>query len=196
MDHNGIDVHKRDSQIYILAERSGDHRAAHPHRARARRVVGNITPVLRHCRHLPAWHSADDAPAIVRRSCQSQWAWSNGSGWRAGDPDSNGGTRTTEKRPSGARADDTTTGAQVGRRSACGRTQRARPLPPVSVSLRLVVSLETLAHKRLPVVALRAASVMAQDRQKIMAAGFDGFHGKPISMREKLATMRGILERS
>src|SRR5215831_21128378 len=34
---------------------------------------------------LPAWHSADNAPAIVRRSCPSPWAWSNGSGRRAGD---------------------------------------------------------------------------------------------------------------
>jgi len=29
-----------------------------------------------------------------------------------------------------------------------------------------------------------------------MAAGFDGFQGKPISVRELLATIRGILERS
>jgi DNA-binding response OmpR family regulator len=36
---------------------------------------------------------------------------------------------------------------------------------------------------------------MAQDRQKIMAAGFDGFQGKPISVRELLATTRAILER-
>jgi len=36
---------------------------------------------------------------------------------------------------------------------------------------------------------------MAQDRQKIMAAGFDGFQGKPVSVRELLATMREILER-
>src|SRR5262249_10674818 len=33
----------------------------------------------------PASHCADDASAIVRRSCQSPWAWSNGSGRRAGD---------------------------------------------------------------------------------------------------------------
>ena len=39
------------------------------------------------------------------------------------------------------------------------------------------------------------ASVMAQDRQKIMAAGFGGFQGKPISVRELLGTMRWILER-
>src|SRR5215467_5459491 len=39
------------------------------------------------------------------------------------------------------------------------------------------------------------ASVMAQDRQRVMAAGFDGFQGKPISVRELLATVRGLLER-
>src|SRR5215472_14051608 len=51
------------------------------------------------------------------------------------------------------------------------------------------------ATRTIPVIAV-TASVMAQDRQKIMAAGFDGFQGKPISVRELLATMRGILERS
>src|SRR5215475_7081584 len=51
------------------------------------------------------------------------------------------------------------------------------------------------ATRAIPVIAV-TASVMAQDRQKIMAAGFDGFQGKPISVRELLATMRGILERS
>ena len=49
------------------------------------KIVGNIRPVLRHCRRLPAWHSTDNASAIVRRSCPSPWAWSNGSGRRAGD---------------------------------------------------------------------------------------------------------------
>src|SRR5215472_4017888 len=49
--------------------------------------------------------------------------------------------------------------------------------------------------RAIPVIAV-TASVMAQDRQKIMAAGFDGFQGKPISVRELLATMREILERS
>src|SRR5499427_2084592 len=47
----------------------------------------------------------------------------------------------------------------------------------------------------IPVIAVKA-SVMAQDRQRIMAAGFDGFQGKPISVRELLATMRAILDRS
>jgi two-component system cell cycle response regulator DivK len=48
--------------------------------------------------------------------------------------------------------------------------------------------------RAIPVIAV-TASVMAQERQKVMAAGFDGFQGKPISVRELLETIRGILER-
>ena len=49
--------------------------------------------------------------------------------------------------------------------------------------------------RMIPVIAI-TASVMAQDRERVMAAGFDGFQGKPISVRELLATVRGILEPS
>jgi two-component system cell cycle response regulator DivK len=49
--------------------------------------------------------------------------------------------------------------------------------------------------RTIPVIAV-TASVMPQDRQRVMAAGFDGFQGKPISVRELLATVRGILEKS
>ena len=48
--------------------------------------------------------------------------------------------------------------------------------------------------RAIPVIAV-TASVMAQERQKVMAAGFDAFQGKPISVRELLETIRGILER-
>ena len=48
------------------------------------------------------------------------------------------------------------------------------------------------ATATIPVIAV-TASAMAQDRQKIMAAGFDGFQGKPISVRELLETIRQIL---
>ena len=44
----------------------------------------------------------------------------------------------------------------------------------------------------IPVIAV-TASVMAQERQKVMAAGFDGFQGKPISVRELLETVQRIL---
>ena len=49
--------------------------------------------------------------------------------------------------------------------------------------------------RTIPVVAV-TASVMAQERQKVMAAGFDGFQGKPISVRELLETVRHILDKS
>jgi len=46
----------------------------------------------------------------------------------------------------------------------------------------------------IPVIAV-TASVMPQDRTRIMAAGFDGFQEKPISIRELLATVRQILDK-
>jgi len=48
--------------------------------------------------------------------------------------------------------------------------------------------------RAIPVIAV-TASVMAQERQKVMAAGFDGFQGKPISVRELLETVRQILDK-
>ena len=50
------------------------------------------------------------------------------------------------------------------------------------------------ATRAIPVIAV-TASVMAQERQKVMAAGFDGFQGKPISVRELLETVRQILDK-
>jgi two-component system cell cycle response regulator DivK len=49
--------------------------------------------------------------------------------------------------------------------------------------------------RSIPVIAV-TASVMAQERRKVMAAGFDGFQGKPISVRELLETVRQILDKS
>jgi two-component system cell cycle response regulator DivK len=49
--------------------------------------------------------------------------------------------------------------------------------------------------RAIPVIAV-TASVMAQERQKVMAAGFDGFQGKPISVRELLETVCSILDKS
>ena len=45
-----------------------------------------------------------------------------------------------------------------------------------------------------PVVAV-TASVMPQDRNKIMEAGFDAYIGKPINLKEFLDTVRTMLER-
>src|SRR5262245_5698308 len=47
----------------------------------------------------------------------------------------------------------------------------------------------------IPVVAV-TASAMTQDRQKIMAAGFDAYQAKPISVRPFLALVREVLDRA
>ena len=49
--------------------------------------------------------------------------------------------------------------------------------------------------RAIPVIAV-TASVMTEDRQKIMAAGFDGYQGKPISVKELLATIQQVLSRT
>jgi two-component system, cell cycle response regulator DivK len=50
------------------------------------------------------------------------------------------------------------------------------------------------ATRDIPVIAV-TASVMPQDRKEIIAAGFDGFQGKPISVKELLETVRQIVEK-
>ena len=39
------------------------------------------------------------------------------------------------------------------------------------------------------------ASAMTQDRQTILAAGFDGYLSKPISLKEFVAAVRALLDR-
>jgi CheY-like chemotaxis protein len=48
---------------------------------------------------------------------------------------------------------------------------------------------------RTPVIAV-TASAMTQDRQKIMAAGFDGYQSKPINVKDFLAAVRAMLDRT
>ncbi len=38
------------------------------------------------------------------------------------------------------------------------------------------------------------ASAMTQDRQKIMAAGFDGYQSKPINVKEFMEAVRQAIE--
>lgn len=51
------------------------------------------------------------------------------------------------------------------------------------------------AIARTPVIAV-TASAMTHDRQKIMAAGFDGYQSKPINVKEFLAAVREMLDRT
>ena len=50
------------------------------------------------------------------------------------------------------------------------------------------------ATAAIPVVAV-TASAMTQDRQKILAAGFDAYQSKPISVRPFLELVRDVLDR-
>ena len=49
------------------------------------------------------------------------------------------------------------------------------------------------ATSAIPVIAV-TASAMTHDRQKILAAGFDGYQSKPISVRPFLAAVREALD--
>ena len=50
------------------------------------------------------------------------------------------------------------------------------------------------ATKGIPVIAI-TASAMTHDRQKILAAGFDGYQSKPINVKEFLGAVRQALDR-
>ena len=72
----------------------------------------------------------------------------------------------------------------------------------MDIQLPAINSVEALHQLRadpitsgIPVIAV-TASVMPHDRKRIMAAGFDGFQGKPISVRELLATVREVLDKA
>ena len=48
--------------------------------------------------------------------------------------------------------------------------------------------------REIPIMAM-TASVMSEDRQKIMAAGFDVYQSKPINVTEFVAAVEQVLER-
>ena len=49
--------------------------------------------------------------------------------------------------------------------------------------------------ERIPVIAV-TASAMNQDRRKIVDAGFDGYHGKPIDVEQLIDSVRVTLARA
>jgi len=68
-------------------------------------------------------------------------------------------------------------------------------LPGINGIVALGQIREDPAIGQTPVIAV-TASAMTQDRQKIMAAGFDGYQSKPINVKEFLAAVRGMLDRT
>jgi two-component system, cell cycle response regulator DivK len=52
---------------------------------------------------------------------------------------------------------------------------------------------EEPSTRRIPVLAL-TAQAMTQEREELLAAGFDGFLSKPINLKEFLAVVRKLLD--
>ena len=67
-------------------------------------------------------------------------------------------------------------------------------LPGINGITALAQIREDPAIRHIPVIAV-TASAMTHDRQKIMAAGFDGYQSKPINVKEFLSAVRAILDR-
>jgi two-component system, cell cycle response regulator DivK len=79
--------------------------------------------------------------------------------------------------------------------------ERHPALIPMDIQLPGINGIEALRQLRadastaaIPIVAV-TASAMMQDRQNIMAAGFDAYQAKPLSVRPFLALVREVLDR-
>jgi two-component system cell cycle response regulator DivK len=80
--------------------------------------------------------------------------------------------------------------------------QERRPsLVLMDIRLPGIDGIETLRRLRaepttrgMPIMAM-TASVMSEDRQKIMGAGFDAYQGKPIKVHDFVAAVAQLLER-
>jgi two-component system cell cycle response regulator DivK len=68
-------------------------------------------------------------------------------------------------------------------------------LPGIDGITALVQLRSDPTTRTIPVIAV-TASAMTHDRQKIMAAGFDGYQTKPINVKEFLDVVRRMLDRS
>ncbi len=64
-------------------------------------------------------------------------------------------------------------------------------LPGIS-GFEVLAALRACAAPAIPVLAV-TASVMEQDRRKILAAGFDAYVAKPVNIRELLDTLQRLL---
>ena len=79
--------------------------------------------------------------------------------------------------------------------------ERQPQLVLMDIQLPGIDGIETLRRLRaddltrgIPVIAV-TASAMDRDRQKIMAAGFDGYQSKPLNVREFIGAVEAILAR-
>jgi two-component system cell cycle response regulator DivK len=91
--------------------------------------------------------------------------------------------------------------AETGEEGVRLAKERKPDLVLMDIQLPGINGIEALRQLRadpatagVPVVAV-TASAMTQDRQKILAAGFDAYQSKPISVRPFLELVRDVLDR-
>ena len=95
----------------------------------------------------------------------------------------------------------TTIEAETGEAGVRLARERSPSLVLMDIRLPGIDGVEALRRLRaeettraIPVMAM-TASVMSEDRQKIMAAGFDAYQGKPIEVSDFVAAIAQLLER-
>jgi two-component system, cell cycle response regulator DivK len=92
--------------------------------------------------------------------------------------------------------------SETGEESVRLARERCPSLVLMDIRLPGIDGVEALRRLRaeettrgIPVMAM-TASVMSEDRQKIMAAGFDAYQSKPINVTDFVAAVAQLLERS
>ena len=98
----------------------------------------------------------------------------------------------------GYRTVDTTTGEEgvaIARRDKPDLVLMDIQLPGIDGKAALHELRQDPATRHIPVIAV-TASVMPLERKDILAAGFDGYQGKPLSVKALLAEVQRILARS
>ena len=85
-------------------------------------------------------------------------------------------------------------GIRVARESAPALILMDIQLPGIDGIAALKLLRADAATRDIPVIAV-TASAMTHNRQEILAAGFDGYQSKPISIREFLEIVRTTLDR-
>jgi two-component system, cell cycle response regulator DivK len=95
----------------------------------------------------------------------------------------------------------TTIEAETGEAGVCLAQERRPNLVLMDIRLPGIDGVEALRRLRaerttrgIPVVAM-TASVMTEDRQKVMAAEFDAYQSKPINVTDFVAAVAQLLER-
>jgi two-component system, cell cycle response regulator DivK len=95
----------------------------------------------------------------------------------------------------------TTIEAETGEAGVRLAQERRPSLVLMDIRLPGIDGVEALRRLRaeettraIPAMAM-TASVMSEDRQKIMAAGFDGYQSKPINVTDFVAAVAQLLER-